>query len=100
MDFKKWWKKKTMVIKSVVVGIFISFFLSFLHLLIFTLIPSLIEGKLICSTFADGGQCGSILGFFIFSMIVLISGVIYLLIPCMLISVIIVGIIRLIKRRR
>lgn len=98
MGFREWWRKKTIMTKSIWLGIFFSFFVSLLHIVTFTVGPSLNRGKLICGTFADSTGCGNILGFLIHIIFMLILGFIYLIIPIIILSMVGGWLIRLWKK--
>ena len=100
MVFREWWVKKSIIKKSMWIAIISSFFLSTIHLLIFTIIPSVTEGKLICGAFTHGGGCGNFLGFLLFFVLILILGFTYSFIPIFMVSIIVGGFIKLIKRKK
>lgn len=88
MKFKNWWKKKSIIKKSIWIGGAISVLLSFLLGFSFTIIPSLIEGKLVCPTFGGDVGCGSIIGLFLFSLIFVFWLLVFTFIPFIILGAI------------
>ncbi len=66
----------------------------------FSLLPSLNNEKLVCATFADGGQCGSLSEFLIFCLFMLILGVVYLIVPFIIVSLVFLYFLKLMKGNR
>ncbi|MBI1935062.1 hypothetical protein HYS31_01350 [Candidatus Woesearchaeota archaeon] len=69
MNFKKWWVKKSIIKKSMWISGFAAVVISFLLGFAFTIIPSIMRGKLVCPTFGGDVGCGNIIGFILFSLV-------------------------------
>jgi len=86
VPLKKWWKKKTVIKKSMWVGGIVSLIISFIGGFLIMVVTSIIEGRLVCPTFGGDVGCGNIIGFLLFTLVYMFWLLIFTFVPLIIVG--------------